>query len=353
MLFLMKQRKDGRWCKVKTIDGIKVFFYSTEKTEKQAIKDIENQMIEYKARRHKETHNFKILAEKMLEFQSNSIGYKTIECYNVALKHLSEFNNCNIEDITPAMVQSLIDKMSKKEGYSFSSVSKVKITFGLVIDYAIVHENLIINNFIRSIKIPKGTKKGKVSAPPDFIRDTIIENAEKVEFGMWAMCLLCLGLRRGELAGLQKRKIDFTRNEILIDDAVEFISNQPHLKGIPKTDASIDTVPILNVLRPYLEKMCKGLNPNDFIFGEKKPLSETQIKKRWKKYCNAIGYNFNGHQLRHAYAKLLYEAGIDPKTMQRLLRHADFSTTMNIYTDFSKEMTDKSVDAINQYINNL
>ena len=56
-------------------------------------------MIEYKARRHKETHNFKILAEKMLEFQSNSIGYKTIECYSVALKHLSEFNNCNIEDI--------------------------------------------------------------------------------------------------------------------------------------------------------------------------------------------------------------------------------------------------------------
>lgn len=346
----MKKRKDGRWQKKKTIEGESVFFYSNAETEKQAIKDIENQMITYEEKRHQEKHNFKILAEKMIDFQSNSVGYKTIECYTVALKHLSGFYKYDIEEITPAMVQGLIDRMSKKEGYSFSSVSKVKITFGLIIDYAIVHENLSLNNYIRSIKIPKGTKKGKVTSPPDFIREIIIENAENVEFGMWAMCLLCLGLRRGELAGLQKRKIDFAKNTILIDDAVEFIANRPHLKGVPKTDDSIGLIPILNIIRPYLVRMCEHLEPDDFLFGGKSPLTETQIKKKWKKYCNSIGHTFNGHQLRHAYAKLLYEAGVDPKTMQRLLRHADFSTTMNIYTDFSKEVTYKSIDMINKYL---
>ena len=353
MLFLMKQRKDGRWCKVKTIDGIKVFFYSTEKTEKQAIKDIENQMIEYKARRHKETHNFKILAEKMLELQSLSISYNTIESYTHSLKHLEPFYDYDIEEIKPSMVQKLIDDMVKKKNYSFSAVSKTKVVFGLVLDYAIIHENLPLNNFNRSIKIPKNAHKGKVSAPPDFVTNLIIENADKVEFGMWPMVFLCTGLRRGEQAALRKKDIDFKNNEISVKDAVEFIVNQPHLKGKPKTDASIDTVPILNVLKPYLEKMCKGLNPNDFVFGGEKPLTKTQIDKRLKKYCETIGYSFTGHQLRHAYAKLLYKAGIDPKTMQRLLRHADFKTTMNIYTDFSKEMTDKSVDAINQYMNNF
>lgn len=349
----MKRRADGRWVKVKKINGKSVSFYSTAETEKKASKDIEAQMVAYSSKQYEDMHNFKILADKMLEFQSQGIGHYTIESYSAALKHLSVFNDFSIEDITPAMVQNLIDEMAKLKRYSFSSVSKVKIVFGLILDYAIVHENLPLNNFMRSIKIPKRTKRGKVSSPPDFVTDLIIENADKTEFGMWAMLLLCTGLRRGEQAALQRKDIDFDRNEISVENAVEFISNQPHIKPTPKTEASIDTVPIIQILRPHLVRLCENLKPDDFVFGITKPLTETQIKKRWAKYCRQIGYSFTGHQLRHAYAKLLYKAEIDPKTMQRLLRHADFSTTMNIYTDFSNDVTDKSVEMLNNYTNNL
>lgn len=349
----MKRRSDGRWQKVKTIDGQKVFFFSRAENEKQAVKDIETQMLAYSTKKRIAKHNFKAIADKMLEFHSDSIGYKTTETYSCALKHLSIFNNYDIEEITPAMVQNLLDTMSTKGNYSFSSISKVKLTFSLVVDYAIVHENLSISNFCRSLKIPKGTKKGKVSSPPDFVSKTIIENADKLDFGMWAMCLLCTGLRRGELAALQRKDIDFEKNEISVNKAVVFISNQPHLKNTPKTEASIDTVPILAPLRPHLLKMCENLAPNEFLFGKDKPLTETMIKKRWAKYCKEIGYTFNIHQLRHAYAKMIYKAGIDAKTAQRLLRHADFTTTMNIYTDFSKEMTDKSVAVLNNFLTNI
>ena len=74
----MKKRADGRWRKTKTIDGIRVAFYSTAETEKQAIKDIENQMLAYSAKMYNRKHNFKILADKMLELQSQSISYNTI-----------------------------------------------------------------------------------------------------------------------------------------------------------------------------------------------------------------------------------------------------------------------------------
>lgn len=346
----MQRRKDGRVVKTKYIDGKKVFFYSAEKSDRAAIRDIENQMINYVRKKDYEKHNFKCLAEKMLSFRNKSIGYKTNECYETSLKHLDIFNEFNIEDITPSILQNLLDTMVKQKKYSFSTVSKVKITFNLVMDYAIVHENLKLNNFTRSIKIPKGAKKGKIKAPDDEVIDTIVENAEKVEFGMWAMCLLCLGLRRGELDAVRKRDINFETNLIDIHTSVEFIHNQPHLKDMPKTEDSIGSVPILEIIRPILIKMCKSLKKDDFLFGGEKPLTETQIKKRWKKYCDTIGYSFNGHQLRHAYAKLLYKSGVDPKTMQRLLRHADFSTTMNIYTEFANEVTEKSVVLVNQYM---
>ena len=43
----LTKRKDGRWCKSKTINGTRIFFYSSENTERKALRDIENQMIEY------------------------------------------------------------------------------------------------------------------------------------------------------------------------------------------------------------------------------------------------------------------------------------------------------------------
>ena len=38
------------------------------------------------------------------------------------------------------------------------------------------------------------------------------------------------------------------------------------------------------------------------------------------------------HQIRHGYATALLESGVDPKTAQVLLGHAQLSTTMDIYT---------------------
>lgn len=240
--------------------------------------------------------------------------------------------------------------MANKQRYSFSAVTKVKIVFGLVMNYAIVQEDLPLNNFAKSIKIPKNTPKSVVSAPQHEVIDTIINSVHKADFSLWAICLLCTGLRRGELAAIQKKDIDFKSNTISVTKAVEFISNQPRIKNIPKTEASIGTVPILDTLKPHLIHLCENIADDDYIFGGVKPLTQCQIRKRWDKYCKTIGHKFNGHQLRHAYAKMIYKAGIDPKTAQRLLRHADFKTTMNIYTEFSKEMTDKSVSALNNYL---
>ena len=247
------------------------------------------------------------------------------------------------------MIQKLLNDMANKD-YSFSSIHKVKTLLSLVFDYAIVYENLQLHNFLSSIKMPKNAKKGVVTSPPEFVRDKIFENADKVEFGLWPLMLICTGLRRGEQDAVQRKDVDFEKNEIALNHSVEFIHNQPHIKDSLKTEESKMTVPILQKLKPYLTEACKDLEPDDFIFGGKKPLTETQIKKRWKKYCETIGYTFKGHQLRHAYALLLYEAGVDVKTAQRLLRHADIRTTMNIYTEFSKKMTDKSIKKVDKYI---
>ena len=41
--------------------------------------------------------------------------------------------------------------------------------------------------------------------------------------------------------------------------------------------------------------------------------------------------DFHFHQLRHTFTSNLLSNGAAPKDVQELLRHADVSTTMNIY----------------------
>lgn len=346
------RRKDGRAMQTFVIEGLSKpkSFYSSEPNDKKAEKDILNQRIAFEKGLHYEKHNFFCLAQKMLEERETSVGFKAMECYNTSLKHLKRFYDMDIEEITPAAVQGLLEDLGRKL-YSYSTVHKVRTTFGMVLAYGI-YQGLPLVDYRRVLKVPKTAKKGKRKSPDDLIIDTIVENATKVEFGMWAMCMLCTGYRRGELAAIQKKVIDFEDNTIYFLHSIEFVHNQPRLKETAKSESGELDVPILSLLKPLLFDMVKDMAPDDFIFGGAKPLTETQLKKRWAKYCNAIGHKFTMHQLRHAYAKLLYKAGIDPKTAQRLLRHADIQTTMNIYTEFDEEVTQDSIKKANEYMQN-
>ena len=337
------RRKDGRAMQTFRIDGLSKpkTFYSSESTDKRAEKDILNQRIAFEKRLHHERHNFLSLAEKMLEEHEASVGYKSMESYTTALKHLKPFYDMDLEEITPEAVQGLLDDLGRKK-YSYSSVYKVRTVFGMVLAYGLFH-GLQVTDYRRTLKVPRTAKKGKRISPDDFIIDTIVENATIVEFGMWPMMLLCTGYRRGELDAVQKKAIDFENDTIHFLHSVEFINNQPHLKDTGKSTNSELDVPILSILKPLLYDMVKDMSPDDFIFGGEKPLTVTQIRKRMTKYTRAIGHNFTNHQLRHAYAKLLYKAGVDVKTAQRLLRHADIQTTMNIYTEFDEEVTAQAI----------
>lgn len=345
----MKKRKDGRYCKKISIDGEPKFFYSTAKTERAAERDINQQVINYQAESYVEQHNFEKLVEQVLEVKEKAVSYSTYKGYYYAAQHLKPFYDMDIEDITPKMLQNLLDSMKRKH-YASATISKTKIIFGIVLNYAITEKHSTATNFMSLIRISKTAPKRNTKAPDDEVIDTIVSNAMSVDFGMWAMIELCTGLRRGELAALQRKNIDFKNKLIYVEKSIEFIGNRPRIKDMPKTEESIGSVPIIDILYEPLRQICNNMQSNDFILSGTAPYTLTMLRRRWKNYCKKVGYNFNQHQLRHAYAKLLYRSGIDPKTMQRLLRHAKFETTMNIYTEFDDEVTDISVGKINAYI---
>ena len=97
------------------------------------------------------------------------------------------------------------------------------------------------------------------------------------------------------------------------------------------SDAGIRRVPLLPALRSVLP--CKK---SGFIFsddGGKTPAPDWKISRRYEAYQKRSGVTVSPHEIRHGYATALHEAGVDYKTAQKLLGHAQLSTTMDIYTD--------------------
>ena len=50
-----------------------------------------------------------------------------------------------------------------------------------------------------------------------------------------------------------------------------------------------------------------------------------------------LGEGIGWHTFRHAYSCMLRQLGVDVKVQQELLRHADMSTTLNVYTQAVSE----------------
>lgn len=77
---------------------------------------------------------------------------------------------------------------------------------------------------------------------------------------------------------------------------------------------------------------------------------ETKISKQGKTYVvHNYKPNLTAHSLRHGYATILFEAGVDVHTAKKLLGHADIKTTMAIYPHLREKKQHESVDKLKAY----
>lgn len=59
---------------------------------------------------------------------------------------------------------------------------------------------------------------------------------------------------------------------------------------------------------------------------------------------------FSCHALRHTFATRLCEAGVNIKVIQDVLGHSDFGTTMNVYTEATKDLKQKEFKSLEEFI---
>lgn len=344
----MKQRADGLWQRKIRINGKDKVFYSSEPTEKKAAKDIEEKIFQYKSQDHTQKHNFKAIGEAMLAAKAKTVSHNTLYNYKIQFAKMNCFYERDIETITTSEVQTLINTLADGS-CAKASLQKFKNVLNLIFKHA-AYNGVTVSYISDLVKIPTNAPQKKRHSVDDDCINIITQNVSPTDFSMWPFILLYTGLRRGELAALKRSDIDFDKKIIKVTKSVQFINDKPIVKNCPKTENGIREVPILDIVYKPLKKFTSKMKSNEFIFGGDKPYSLIMIRRRWDNYCKKYNLDITQHQLRHSYALILFRAGVDPKTAQGLLGHANFQTTMNIYTDFSKDVTDASVKKINKII---
>ena len=189
------------------------------------------------------------------------------------------------------------------------------------------------------------------------------------------------GLRVGELTGLRWDDVDFENNTININHTLVYYKHRTNgcyfSINTPKTKSGYRTIPMIDVVREAFQEEKKYQQesgvPQDikidgytnFIFINRYGNVQNQgmlnkSLRRIMRDCNewvldntqaneepVILPRFSCHSLRHTFATRLCESGINIKVIQDVLGHADITTTMNIYTDATKELKDLEFQKFN------
>ncbi|HEX4032615.1 MAG TPA: tyrosine-type recombinase/integrase [Terracidiphilus sp.] len=189
-------------------------------------------------------------------------------------------------------------------------------------------------NPIELVKV-KGTskrqKRPQILAPAKFLE---LVGKLRDPYRTMAIVAMCTGLRVSEILALRWEHIDFKAGSMMVTQGV--VNGRI---GRAKTEASHDDVPLDSAFADVLLRW-KGDHKEGLVFPSPvtggcyySGIIQRQILKPKGEDVGIAGLGW--HTFRHTYRSLLDETGAPIGVQQKLMRHANVSTTMNVYGNAS------------------
>lgn len=215
-----------------------------------------------------------------------------------------------------------------------------------------MHDGFIRTNPAIGCKLPpKKAREMQVPDREELQRFLIQAEAE----GYYELFLLDLstGLRRGELMALRWDDLDFKTGELNIDKQVYDVKGQMQLVT-PKTKASVRKLMLPAAVVAVLKEYKKTVNSR-WMFPspvkEDSPMTPGAVRKRLQQILEHAGCkHVRFHDLRHTFATLSLQNGMDVKTLSSMLGHVSAATTLDIYTHITDDMRHSAAESIDRGI---
>ena len=282
-------------------------------------------------------------------YAAPNVSPTTLNRYEGMIKRYIKpiIGHMQVQQINTLAVQAWVNglKTSPVSGKEMSATTVKHVFYVLkgAMDKAVL-AGIILRSPCIGIMLPKGKKKPPVVYDEEQIRQ-LIAAAKDTEMELIIDIELCLGLRRGELLGLQWEDIDWDKNQInIVHNRV--VVNSKSVDKDPKTETSCRTVDapeqLMQKLRQHKTKclanrlrLGKNYTVTDYVIvhPDGKPIYPEYVSQLFTKLQQKAGLpKCRFHDLRHLCASIMLMQGVNVKVAQEHLGHKDISTTMNIYS---------------------
>jgi len=215
-----------------------------------------------------------------------------------------------------------------------------------------IKDGLIKKNPILGCKLPPPEQKEMKVLSGEEIQRFLLQAKEE---GMYELFLLDLttGMRRGELLALRWDDLDFATGKLRIDKQICPVGGKL-IVSEPKTKAANRTIILPPAMVEVLAEYKKGIF-SDLMFPSRvkpeQPIDPGYVRKRLQIILKRAGCkSVRFHDLRHTFATMSLENGMDVKTLSTIIGHVSSATTLNTYTHVTDEMRQKAAVNIDRGI---
>lgn len=275
----------------------------------------------------------------------------SLESYRTALNKdiLPPLGERNLRAITATELQALVN------GYAGMSATKITVVCAALSGLfdAACADGLIASNPMDHVRKPKATPAAEKTILSADQRRAVERVCASDPRAVYLALMYYLGLRPGEARGLMWGDIDFDARTLHIQRDIDYKAGGR--AGQLKTPKSNRVIPLPDALSAILSGF-RGLPATFVVQGAKGGvLSKASAERLWCELMIACGLvvpaessNYRSgdprahwtpiitpHALRHNFASMCWENGLDAYTAMRLLGHSSIKTTMDIYTHLS------------------
>ena len=249
-----------------------------------------------------------------------------------------------ITEVTRTRLTAWVADLSNRRSATvvLRCIGIIKGTLQVAVDDGIITKNPAVN----LPNLPRKTRKPHVYLTHQQV-DALAQGAGPYSTVIQVACYM--GLRWGEIMGLQVRDVNLLRNRIKVNRAAVRVGSKIHV-GEPKTWEH-RTVPIPTFLVPQIREAMKGKGDDDLLFtgpdGGYLPRAKKQVG--WFRIAlekASINPEMTPHDMRHTAASLAVQSGAHVKAVQRMLGHASAAMTLDIYADLFDSDLDIVAEAL-------
>jgi integrase len=242
-----------------------------------------------------------------------------------------------------------------------ATVAHLRRVLRTVLSQAFI-DGYVTRNVASLVKLPPVRKRrGKAWTSDEARRFLESARADNDRFYAAFVLVLVLGLRKGEVLGLAWDDIDLTKAELAIGWQLQRVGRRL-IRRETKTEASESTLPLPDIASVALARLQAESTDQPVVVGPDwhghtpifttglgTPVEPRNFNRWWNRRCTEAGVRqITVHDARRTCGSLLADLEVHPRVAMQILRHAQFSITMEIYTQISSEATRAALRRLGQ-----